>query len=51
MKNRETQLEWPQNLGNEELVNDYRASLMLGSSELTEALRGEILRRMGEEPR
>ena len=41
--------EWPQNLGNEELVNDYRASLMLGSKELTEALREEILRRMGEE--
>ena len=38
--------EWPENLGDEDLVNDYRASLMLGSAELTEALRLEILRRM-----
>ena len=38
--------EWPENLGNEDLVNDYRASLMLGNAELTEALRLEILRRM-----
>ena len=41
--------EWPENLGDEDLVNDYRASLMLGSAELTEALRLEILRRMREE--
>lgn len=40
--------EWPQNLENEDLLNDYRASLMLGSKELTETLRGEILRRMSE---
>ena len=48
---RQPEPEWPQNLGNEDLLNDYRASLMLGSTELTEALRGEILRRMngGEE--
>lgn len=38
--------EWPENLGDEDLVNDYRASLMLGNAELTEALRWEILRRM-----
>lgn len=42
----ELKAEWPQNLGNEDLLNDYRASLMLGSAELTEALRGEILRRL-----
>lgn len=48
---RQPKPEWPQNLGNEDLLNDYRASLMLGSEELIEALREEILRRMnnGEE--